>query len=81
MYATETTEQVTCDCGCGETVTLAYTGGFAGTTCTLSACTTRRAAGVVEVTLRRSTAITFAAPGSSVASHIEGLVVFPWERA
>lgn len=75
--STTITTTVTCDCGCGEAIDLAMPGGFAGTTCEVQACSTRRAAsGMVSFTIRRSDGFAFRPVGSGTVSHRDGLVSF-----
>ena len=70
-----TTSIVICDCGCGESVTLSFPGGFSGTQCQLSSCSVRRAAGISSINLRRSQALNFQSPSQFGLAHHDGLVV------
>ena len=70
------THSVICNCGCGELVTISLTGGFAGTTCEVSACETRKSQGIVSLVIRRSEGMSYASPSNVVVRHATGLVEF-----
>lgn len=65
---------VSCPC-CGSAVE-ASDAGFTATSVEIAACPTRRAAGVVSVTMRKSAAYAAAVPASAGTFHRDGLVVF-----
>lgn len=65
---------VVCDCGCGEAVSLDL-GTFSSTTCELGACSSRKAAGIASLTLRKSAGLGYTPATSSPAvRHASGLV-------
>lgn len=68
------TFEVRCGCGCGEAVK-AHDAGFSATTVEVAACSSRRAAGVVSVTMRKSAAFAAAVPATALV-HRDGLVTF-----
>lgn len=70
-----------CDCGCGQTITVEFVDGFAGTTCRVEACAKRRRIAMPYFEIPRSAALAMEpAEGYTISSHSTGLVTMGGAR-